>query len=520
MKPYLLTICGLGILGLLLFFQRPALSREVIATSSAGVTTAIQPDGIEWIIDRPFQQATLVLQGPGAWRQSWKLAAGRSFDLSPANLPGNGLYTVEIQFRPVVDPALLKEVSALDDPDRRQARIDELRASGRWPAPMETFSSTFRLENGRFVVPVEETPTASDDTRGQEAVQDFVIADDLIVQGSTCTGLDCVNNENFGFDTLRLKENNTRLKFEDTSATAGFPTNDWQLTANDSGSGGAEKFSIDDITNSKTPFTIRANAPNNAFFLATSGHLGLGTASPVVDVHAVNGNTPAMRLEQDGSSGFSLQTWDLAGNEANFFIRDVTNGSKLPFRIQPNTPSDSLFLRNTGQIGMGTSSPTATLHIRSATPTLLVQSTAASNNQLLHLDSNGNLTLGGLLVEASDAGLKENFLAVDPDSVLERVSALPLYSWNYIGDGPAARHIGPTAQDFYEAFGFGRDNRHIAPLDVNGVSLAAIQALNSRVSSQAAEIEALRAENADLAARLSRLETILNELLAAQKATP
>jgi len=42
------------------------------------------------------------------------------------------------------------------------------------------------------------------------ATADQVIADDLIVQGSTCVGLDCVNNESFGFDTLRLKENNTR----------------------------------------------------------------------------------------------------------------------------------------------------------------------------------------------------------------------------------------------------------------------------------------------------------------------
>ena len=46
---------------------------------------------------------------------------------------------------------------------------------------------------------------------------DQVILDDLIVQGSTCTGFDCVNNEVFGLDSLRLKENNLRIKFEDIS---------------------------------------------------------------------------------------------------------------------------------------------------------------------------------------------------------------------------------------------------------------------------------------------------------------
>jgi len=53
-----------------------------------------------------------------------------------------------------------------------------------------------------------------------------VIPDDLIVPGSACIGLDCVNNESFGFDTIRLKENNTRIKFDDTSTASGFPAND------------------------------------------------------------------------------------------------------------------------------------------------------------------------------------------------------------------------------------------------------------------------------------------------------
>ncbi|MBM4255389.1 MAG: hypothetical protein FJ147_05770 [Deltaproteobacteria bacterium] len=92
---------------------------------------------------------------------------------------------------------------------------------------------------------------------------DQVVADDQIVQGSTCVGFDCVNNESFGFDTIRLKENNLRIKFDDTSTAAGDPSVDWQLTANDSASGGANKFSIEDIANAKVPFTILGGAPTN-----------------------------------------------------------------------------------------------------------------------------------------------------------------------------------------------------------------------------------------------------------------
>ena len=59
------------------------------------------------------------------------------------------------------------------------------------------------------------------------AMADQVILDDLIVTFSACIGNDCANGEAFGFDTLRLKENNVRIGVNDTSASASFPNNDW-----------------------------------------------------------------------------------------------------------------------------------------------------------------------------------------------------------------------------------------------------------------------------------------------------
>ncbi|MFN0123562.1 MAG: tail fiber domain-containing protein [Blastocatellia bacterium] len=192
---------------------------------------------------------------------------------------------------------------------------------------------------------------------------DQVVADDQIVQGSLCVGFDCVNNENFGFDTIRLKENNTRIKFEDTSASAGFPSNDWQLTANDSASGGLNKFSIEDITGARVPFTVTAGAPTNSMFMDSSGRLGLRTATPVLDVHVNTSNSPAHRLEQNASGGFTAQTWDIAGNEANFFVRDVTGGSRLPFRIRPGAPTSSIDIAASGRVGLGTASPAVEMHV-------------------------------------------------------------------------------------------------------------------------------------------------------------
>src|SRR3954468_13832099 len=109
------------------------------------------------------------------------------------------------------------------------------------------------------------------------ASADQVIDDDLIVVGSNCVGLDCVNNESFGFDTLRFRENNTRIKFDDTSTSAGFPSNDWALQANESGSGGANRFMLFDDTAGRVPFSVFAGAPANALVITAAGEVRAGT---------------------------------------------------------------------------------------------------------------------------------------------------------------------------------------------------------------------------------------------------
>jgi hypothetical protein len=69
---------------------------------------------------------------------------------------------------------------------------------------------------------------------GKKAAADQVFASNVIVIGSICSGFDCVSGESFGFDTIKLKENNLRIFFDDTSVASGFPSNNWRLIANDS----------------------------------------------------------------------------------------------------------------------------------------------------------------------------------------------------------------------------------------------------------------------------------------------
>ena len=99
----------------------------------------------------------------------------------------------------------------------------------------------------------------------------------------------------------------------------------------------------------------------------------------------------------------------------------------------------------------------------------------------------------------SDRAVKTNFGSVDPVDMLQRVHDLPISTWNYTSDDAAVRHIGPMAQDFAALFGVGADDRHIHPLDGQGVALAAIQGL-------VAQVEELQRENSRLAARVAALE--------------
>lgn len=186
---------------------------------------------------------------------------------------------------------------------------------------------------------------------------DQKIQDDLVVVGSECVGVDCASGEVFGFDTIRLKENNLRIHFIDTSSSSSFPTYDWQITINESINGGKNFFRIEDTTTGTHPFTILGGAPNDSIYVQNSGNVGFNTTAPVVELHVRDGNSPTLRLEQDASSGFAAQAWDVGGNETNFFVRDATNANQIPFRITAGATNASLFIAADGDVGFETTSP-------------------------------------------------------------------------------------------------------------------------------------------------------------------
>jgi hypothetical protein len=115
--------------------------------------------------------------------------------------------------------------------------------------------------------------------------------------------------------------------------------------------------------------------------------------------------------------------------------------------------------------------------------------------------SNQAMTTGAYLaagsnswVSACDSATKEDFREVDRGELLQRVATLRVRNYKMKDQDDGTRHIGPVAQDFHAAFGYGETEKGINTADADGVLLAAVQALYERLRAQQTEIEALRAE--------------------------
>lgn len=105
----------------------------------------------------------------------------------------------------------------------------------------------------------------------------------------------------------------------------------------------------------------------------------------------------------------------------------------------------------------------------------------------------------------SDRQAKTNVAPIDGQRILELLNQIPISQWHLKSQSEAVLHIGPMAQDFYAAFGFGESERHLHSGDVDGVALISIQALYQRFQAQAEIIEQLQTENEQLRAQMDQV---------------
>jgi hypothetical protein len=378
----LISLFCLSIVPSFLTFALSATSPSPIATLTSSGSS------IEWSVQvTGHDRIRLTVLAPDGESIVREFAAGSTPLLKLSDLgdaPLAGQYNYELRVLPKI---------ASD----AKARLAEMRERGETPTTERALldrtaalvqAGTFAIADGAVVAAGHAEPgvASTADRNWQVGALDQVIDDDFIVRGSLCAGLDCADGESFGFETLRLKENNLAIHFDDTSETAGFANNDWRILANEDGAGGAAKFAIEDSTASRELLTIEAGAPASALYVDSSGNVGLQTTTPAMDLHVVDDDTPAIRLEQTAAASFVPYRWDLGGHESFFFVRDVDGGSRLPFRVYPGAPTSSLNVAGSGFIGLGTNAPRSRLHVtRSEVPAFPTPIAAAD---LLVLEAN------------------------------------------------------------------------------------------------------------------------------------
>ncbi|HEX3068204.1 MAG TPA: tail fiber domain-containing protein [Thermoanaerobaculia bacterium] len=336
----------------------------------------------------------------------------------------------------------------------------ELRFAQADSAPLVQ-SGSFMVANGAIVRP-DAIEHLSLRTPLHPEPQPFY-ADFVSAAGGVCAGADCTSTESFGLATAKLKANNTRLKFEDTSTSVGFPTTDWQLSANDTFSGGLNKFFVEDLTAATVPLLIEGGTPTNALYLDSTGRIGLGTSTPARNLSISDSISPTIRMEQSASP---FQAWDIVANNNNFYVRDI-NHEFNPFIIRSSTPDNTLVLDSTGRLGLGVSAPLYQIH-----------------------HSSGARLDAGNWVNASSRAVKQDIHQLDGDAALSALKALEPVTFAYKAN-PAEMNVGFIAEDVPDL---------VATADRKGLSAMDIAAVLTKV------IQGQQRTIEDLQTRLQRLE--------------
>ena len=332
----------------------------------------------------------------------------------------------------------------------------ELRVMQRDSAPLSQ-SGSFTVANGAVVTPSIMERKIPPSHAPMTFFSDFVSA-----AGGLCGGADCSSSEVMGTATIKGKANNVRLKFEDTSTLAGFPSTDWQLSANDNFSGGANKFFVEDLTAATVPFTIEGGTPNNTLWVDSTARVGINTSTPGKTLHMADAVVPTIRMENTTSP---LQNWDISASNNNFIVRDV-NHEGDPFIIRVGAATNSVVIDVSGKIGLGVASPLYQIH-----------------------HSSGARLDAGTWINASSRTVKQDIQDLDRNAALDAFKALQPVTFAY-KTAPDQTRVGFIAEDV-PALVATPDRKGLSSMDIVAVLTKVVQEQQRTIDAMQARLQKL-----------------------------
>lgn len=300
----------------------------------------------------------------------------------------------------------------------------------------------------------------------------------------------------------------------------------------------------DNWTNSSSPAHLQfytapvgSNAPAERMRIDSSGNVGIGTASPQVPLH-VKGGQQIVFLDNGGQQWTQLD-FGSNGSYKGFVALDNTNnqfviGAQSTYatfdsiRLRPDGATDAITIKRSGNVGIGTASPSYKLHVVGS---IYSSADIAAQGSLW---ANGGCVGGAC---ASDSRLKENVRDFSL-GLNEILSIQPKY-YQYNGLGGVIKSesdiIGVMADDVlrvapelisYEQVKLKPDDETMTEIKkvnysaLQYMALNAIRELYYKWISDHQEIEQLRAENKELKEInkdiLNRLDVLERRLPAGQ----
>lgn len=279
-------------------------------------------------------------------------------------------------------------------------------------------------------------------------------------------------------------------------------------------------------------FTSSAGNINNVQLLRFPNQLGIGgNPSNGMTLGDLGGFGPAKSLNVGRLGTVTAQIEvnnSAAPTVANRNLLDLRNNGGVRMTMRDTSAGGVSWL-----MGTDTSNRLVWRILGAGNPQLEIRQNGTlifnrGNQQTFRVLNNGNGFFFGTVSAAgfnqlSDRNSKENFADIDPQQVLEKVTALPITKWSFKKDQLGSAHMGPMSQDFRKAFGLGDNEKSINTTDGLGVSLAAIQGLNEKLQTKLLEKDSAidkltkrladqEAETDELKAKMERLESMILEL--------
>jgi hypothetical protein len=261
---------------------------------------------------------------------------------------------------------------------------------GAYPAALEIAGSTGggRPINTKVDVTTSANHLTFHDSSGQIAALGSN-GGDMFLSGANL-GIGTNNPTNL----MHLKDEGYQLKLEDTSSG-----NTGEILVSDT-----SLYFFSDRSNSKASSDIRFSVDGSeAMRINSSGNVGIGTSSPQAELH-VHDPVGHAKIRLSGTAS-DADTFEIYQG-----ITGVTNGGLTIHDVEAS--ADRLVINSSGQVGIGTSSPSEKLHVQGDGADILL--TDSGGGQTAKLGSTGSNN--GLLELNNSSHTSKVFLNTSGDS--------------------------------------------------------------------------------------------------------